>query len=659
MVSSGLIPVLLKRMLVNSLTFCRSFHSIKKTYLMLKFILTGFSCLLLFSVSTAQHLYEPRNIKEAYQNDTRGRDGKPGSKYWQNSGRYSINVTALPPNREIRCSEKISYTNNSPETLTYLTLKLFLNIHKPGAIRNSVTGKDYLTDGIIIDSLVINGTTRRWTGNSYAGSWSRVSLREPLKPKDSAQLELYWHYDISLSSNREGMIDSTTYFFAYFYPRIAVYDDYNGWDYMDFTDQQEFYSDFNDYEVKITVPRDYLVWGTGTLLNADEVLQPDYASRFKRSLTSDQTVHVVTAADLKKGNITKAANQLTWSFRAHHVPDVAFGLSDHFVWDAGSVVVDDATGRRASVQAAFNDTAADYHFMVQFGQHALDWLSHNWPGIPYPYEKTTIFQGYAGMEYPMMANDETYGDTTFARFVAEHEIAHTYFPFYMGINETRYAFMDEGWATALEYLLNIDNMGKAKADMLFKQFRVAGWANTKSPEQDIPIITPADQLRNAAYGNNAYGKPALGYLALKEMLGDELFRKCLQGYMQRWNGKHPSPWDFFYSFNDISGRNLNWFWNSWFFSPNYIDLTVKSVSTVGSGYSVVINNTGGMPAPFDILLEYSDGSKETIHQDAMIWQRDPLSAIIPIKTGKKLSSLKLEGGIFMDANTADNSWTKK
>ena len=156
---------------------------------------------------------------------------------------------------------------------------------------------------------------------------------------------------------------------------------------------------------------------------------------------------------MRAKRVTAAGPVNAWHFSARHIPDVAFNLSDHYVWDAGSVLVDDATRRRASVQAAYNDTAADYHHMVQFGRHALDWLSHNWPGVPYPYEKTTVVQGPAGMEYPMMANDEAYADTNFARFVAEHEIAHTYFPVYMGINETRYAFMDEGWATALEHLI--------------------------------------------------------------------------------------------------------------------------------------------------------------------------------------------------------------
>src|SRR5205085_11344392 len=135
----------------------------------------------------------------------------------------------------------------------------------------------------------------------------------------------------------------------------------------------------------------------------------------------------------------------------------------HFVWDASSVIVHDATKRRASAQSAYNDTARDFQYVVGFARQALDWLSHKWPGIPYPYEKTTVFQGYAGMEYPMMVNDETYEDTTFSRFVAMHEIAHTYMPFYMGINETRYGFMDEGWATTFELLFNHDKAGKKTA----------------------------------------------------------------------------------------------------------------------------------------------------------------------------------------------------
>jgi aminopeptidase N len=328
------------------------------------------------------------------------------------------------------------------------------------------------------------------------------------------------------------------------------------------------------------------------------------------------------------------------------------------VWDGGSVVVDKSTGRRASVQAAYNDTAKDFQSMVRFGKESLDWLSNSWPGIPYPYEKSIIFQGYAGMEYPMMANDETYSDTTFSKFVAMHELAHTYMPFYMGINETRYGFMDEGWATAFEYLFNSDKMGKEKADQFFKQFRVQNWANDGSQEQDMPIITPGSNLTGPALGNNQYGKPALGYLAVKDLLGDAGFKNALHEYMARWNGKHPTPWDFFHSFNSATGQNLNWFWNSWFFSNNYIDLALKEVKSSGSNTSVAVQNMGGMPVPFDIVVTYSDGSNERFHQTPAVWQKDGSNITVTVKTKKPADAVKLDGGIYMDATPKDNEWKK-
>src|SRR5690349_17276687 len=188
----------------------------------------------------------------------------------------------------------------------------------------------------------------------------------------------------------------------------------------------------------------------------------------------------------------------------------------------------------------------------------------------------------------MMVNDGTQEDLAFAKFVAEHEIAHSYFPFYMGINESRYAFMDEGWATTLELLIGREDMPVETADKFYQRFRVDGWIHDRSQDEDLPIITPADVLRGAAYGNNAYGKPSLGYLAMMDILGDDLFKKCLHEYMARWNGKHPIPWDFFNSFNNTAGRNLNWFWNNWFFSNNYIDVAIQKPAKAANGYSVGI-----------------------------------------------------------------------
>src|SRR5690606_546986 len=173
--------------------------------------------------------------------------------------------TALPPDRNVKGKEEITYVNNSPDTLDRLVIKLFLNIHKPGAPRLRGAGQDYLTDGMQIDAFSVNGTAQKWPGGPGTFTAQAVMLPMPLLPHDSVKLSFAWHYPISLQSGREGMIDSTTWFLAYFYPRVAVYDDYNGWDRMPFTDAQEFYSDFNDYTVTINVPQNYIVCGTGAL----------------------------------------------------------------------------------------------------------------------------------------------------------------------------------------------------------------------------------------------------------------------------------------------------------------------------------------------------------------------------------------------------------
>ncbi|HWH03819.1 MAG TPA: M1 family metallopeptidase [Gemmatimonadales bacterium] len=602
----------------------------------------------------AQTLYTPRAVAHAYKLGARALDGRPGPNYWQNHARYTIAISLAPPARQVTGTEQITYFNESPDTLHNLLFRLILNIHKPGAPRAFPASEDYLTSGVHVDSFVVNGAPRPWGNDAQIFTLRGVRLPAPLAPHDSVRVSLNWHYDLSKESNREGMLDSTTAFLAYFYPRVDVYDDYDGWDGTAFTDMQEFYSDFNDYDVSVKVPANFIVWGTGTLTNPDDVLAPEFAQRLKTSMTSDETVNIATQEDLKAHRVTRADGDHTWHFTATHIPDMTFAVSDHYDWDGGSVVVEDATGRRASVQAAYNDTSVDYKHMVQFGRHGLGWLSHNWPGVPYPYEKSTVVEGRADMEYPMMVNDNSFADTVFARFVVEHEMAHTYFPFYMGINESRYAMMDEGWATTFEYLIGQADVGPARATDFYKQFRVNGWAADPSPLEDLPIITPNDAENGQAYGNNAYGKPSIGYLALKDMLGDATFGKALHEFMDRWHGKHPIPWDFFYTFNNVTGKNLDWFWNSWYFSNTYIDLAPTGVT----GSTVKVKNIGGMPAPFDLLVKYSDGSQDSLHETSAVWEKTPTQASVVLKSKKTISSVTLKHGVWVDADTTNDTWAR-
>jgi len=606
------------------------------------------------TAQTTPTLYQPRDIKRAFDKGTRAADGRPGPKYWQNRARYDITVQAAPPSRDIRGRETITYFNNSPDTLKQLVLRVILNVHKPEASREGNVSPDYLTSGVVIDSFQVAGQLRQLTPD--LGTAPGVRLPKALAPHDSVKLAVTWHFPLSVQSGREGMIDKTTYFLAYFYPRVAVYDDYNGWDRLPFANDKEFYNDFNDYTLRVKAPANYIVWATGTLQNPKQVLQPAAAKRLEKSMTSDALIHVATAADLAKKNITAQQPMNTWVWKATDISDMTVGLSDHYVWDAASVIVDPATKRRASVQAAFADSTKDFHSSVKFGQNALGWFSRNWPGVPYPFPKMTAFQGFADMEYPMMVNDSPADDLKFAQLVQDHEIAHTYFPFYMGINESRYAFMDEGWATTFELLIGRAENGNAAADDFYRKFRVNNWINNPSTAQDLPIITPSSELK-AGYGNNSYGKASLSYLALKDMLGDELFKKCLHTYMDRWHSKHPIPWDYFNTMSNASGQDLTWFFQNWFFTNNYIDLALTKADKTAQGTTISIKNIGGFAVPVDLKVDYSDGSTETLHRSPELWRANQQQASITVPGGKAVRAVSLDHGLYMDADTKNDRLT--
>jgi len=621
---------------------------------------SSLSIIAFLTAASAQSLYMPRNVARAYANGTRSADGKPGTKYWQNKGVYNISLAVAPPKRTITGSEEITYTNNSPGPLDRLVFRLELNSHQPEAPREDPVESSYLTSGVHIDEYTENGKTKPWK-EAKGLTFYPMTLDKPLASGASVKLTFKWHVDLAQHTNqvgREGAIDDTTFFIAYWYPRVAVYDDTSGWDAAYFTEGHEFYNDFNDYTFQVTAPRNFIVWATGDLLNPDEVLKPEFAARLKSSFTSDDLVHVATLKELNDKVVTQQNDTLTWKWKADNVSDVALAVSDHYLWDAGSVVVDKTSNRRASVQAAYDEKSKDFEKMVEYGKHALDWCSNNFPGTPYPFQKTTIVRGYAGMEYPMMVNDESYEDPTFSRFVVEHEILHSWFPFHMGINEQRYGFMDEGWTTAFENMIGTADLGKEKADDAFKQFRIRSWAsNTTSPDTDLPIITPADAMAGMGYRNNEYGKAALAYLAVKDYLGDAEFKRVLTGFIDRWHGKHTLPWDMFNSFNDISGKDMNWLFRNWYFEPNYMDLALGRLPPSSEGGSAItVNNIGGFAVPFDLVIDYVDGKSQRIHLTPAAWEKDRKQFTWIGSGTPAIRSVKIDTGIYMDANESDNKW---
>lgn len=617
----------------------------------------------LTSASFSQELYMPRYVKQVYSSGLRQMDGKPGPRYFQSKSTHNIKLSVDPPSRRVTGSQDIVYKNNGPTPLVHLVYRFEMNAHAPEAMREREVVTEQLTADAVIDEYAEDGKVKPWKPlvGGKGMTFNVAALDKALKPGESVTISFKWHYDLAAVSDRDGAIDPTTFYIAYFYPRVAVFDIINNWD----TDPHmlgghEFYGEFNDYNVELTVPKNFLVWGTGELQNYSEVLQPKYAERLKKSFTSDDVVRISSAGELKDGKVTAQTPTVTWKWKADNITDVVYAVSDHYIWDAGSMVVDKATGRRALTQAAYDEPSKNFKDMVKFIKSSLDFTSNDWPGVPYPYSKMTVVRGFSDMEAPMMANDSSQEDPNMQHFIAAHEIVHTYFPFMMGINERRYSFMDEGWATAFEYMFNSKRFSKEYADKLFKQFRVMGWVRNTDGAADLPIMTPENALSGTsqAYGDNKYGKAALGYLALKDLLGDEQFKKSLHTFMNDWQGKHPVPWDMFFSFNTSSGTDLNWFWNAWFFGQNYIDQSITDVKTATGSTAVTLKNIGGYPAPSDLVVTFTDGSSQRFHQTPAIWQANLREAVVTLNTAKEVKSVELDNGIFIDAAPADNKWPR-
>jgi hypothetical protein len=597
-------------------------------------------------------LYMPLNIKKAYDNNTRSYSGKPGKNYWQNKAGYDIQVTFEPATNKISGTEKLVYINNSPDTLRDVNFRLFPNLFQKGSIRSMAVTEDDLSDGVAILNLRINGT-QKTLPSRISGTNMPLAIPE-LHPGDSIRFELNFSYILNENTHiRTGSVDTGAYFMAYFFPRIAVYDDINGWDRIPYTGAQEFYNDFSKFRVAITVPGNYQVWATGDLMNSTEVYNDKYCQRIAAAEKSNDIIAVIDSTDIRAGNITKNNQTNTWHFEANNVTDFAFACSNHYLWNATSVEVDAVTKRRTRVDVAFNAAHADFFSVVQYARSTVDKMSHSFPKWPFPYSHETVFDGLDQMEYPMMVNDNPLADKAQAIELTDHEVFHTMFPFYMGTNETSYAWMDEGWATIGEWIISpmIDSV-------IVDDYGMLPYNSIAGKFQDLPIMTPSNQLTEA-YMTNSYPKPALGYLYVKDMLGDSLFLKALHYYIAQWNGKHPQPYDFFYCMNTGSGKNLDWFWKRWFFDNGYPDLAISGVTQKGKTGKVDIISKGTKPVPVDVTILFEDNSIVRLHKSIACWEKGNKTLSLAFPSPQKIKKVTLGSTWVADINKADNVYEVK
>ena len=354
-------------------------------------------------------------------------------------------------------------------------------------------------------------------------------------------------------------------------------------------------------------------------------------------------------AELLNGGVYKKNKANTFHFKAVDIPDFAFAASDHNNWDATSVVVDDKTGRRTFVSAVYNTASTDYPQVARIAADGIRLMSTWLPGYPFPYPCMTVFNGNDGMEYPMMCNDVSTAPGS-PMTLTIHEVSHTYFPFMMGRNEQDYAWMDEGWAAFFDYKLS-DSLSNHTLG------RVRPYAEIAGTDNDVPPMVKSRNL-STAYRNASYQRPQNAYFTLLDLLGYEKFHSCMTTYMDRWKGKHPEPFDFFQTWNQASGENLDWFWKPWFFEWGYPDLAVQNVIFDEAAHCqvILIDKKGNIPVPIHLEVSYTDGSKEIFHYTAVVWKSGQQNFKVPCPAGKKIKSIELGSTTIPDVNLTDNKW---
>lgn len=613
-----------------------------------------FCIFLLFSIYTQAQIQLPIDsvFQNTYKKETRSTTGKPGKNYWQNTSKYNIKVAFNPVNRVLKGNVEITYTNNSPDVLNEIWFKLYPNLYKKGTPRKAKFSDSDLGDGVQITSVQLNNTQLGLGHLQIDGTNMHVAISS-LLPGKSIKFKFDYNYILNKGSHmRTGQVDEGSHFVAYFFPRIAVYDDVDGWNKFPYTGAEEFYNDFDQFNAEVTVPGGYAVWATGDLQNTADVFQKNIVAKIQAAEKSNAVIDVITTEDLANKKVTQAKAFNTFKFEAKNVTDFVFALSDHYLWKSSSLVVDSLTMRRTRVDAVFNPKHKDYYEVIDFANKTVESMSFKFPKWPFPYNHETIFDGLDQMEYPMMVNDNPVDNRIDAITLTDHEIFHTMFPFYMGINETKYGWMDEGWATIGEWLISpmIDSN-------IVDEYGIQPTASASGNKDDSPIMTLTPDLKGSGSFTNSYPKPGLGYLFVKDYLGDELFTKALHNYINNWKGKHPMPYDFFNSMNEGSGKNLNWFWKPWFFEGGVVDLGIKSVEKTNDGYSVVVENKGIKPLPIDLTLNFSDGSTEKNHTTIGIWQSGDKQVVINIKTSKKLNKVLMGSAHIPDKVKSDNSFS--
>lgn len=536
-------------------------------------------------------------------NTYRTASGAPGKDYWQQRADYKIELTLDDVKQQIEGTEAITYFNQSPDPLDYLWLQLDQNFRAQDSetplvteyfMKDSVSAKELFTihnnfdGGFRIDKVLDEaGQPLAYFINK---TMMRINLEQPLLPGAQMTFQVDWHYKINDRMSLGGRSgyeyfpkdDNYSYTIAQFYPRMAVYDDVEGWQNKQFLGRGEFALSFGNFEVAMTVPEDFIVGATGTLQNPKDVLTSKEQLRFEKAKHSfEDPVIIVTQEEAIQKEAHKKRGKATWTFKADSVRDFAFAASRKYIWDAMAV---DLNGKKSLAMSYYpkegnplwesHSTRAVRQTLITYSRHTIDY--------PYPVA-ISVHAASVGMEYPMICfnfgrpeADGTYTDETKWRMISViiHEVGHNFFPMIINSDERQWTWMDEGLDSFVQSIATKEYdadfpVGRGAPEQIIPYM---------SGEQGLlrPIMTNSEQILQ--FGNNAYAKPATALSILREtVMGPELFDYAFKKYAERWAFKSPSPADFFRTMEDASAIDLDWFWRGWFYTTDYVDIGVEEV----------------------------------------------------------------------------------
>jgi hypothetical protein len=571
-----------------------------------------FICLLIcFTINSQaqnqpwQGKFEPIDNMISPPNVYRSASGAPGKAYWQQRADYKIKATLDENNNTLYGEEIITYHNNSPDDLSYLWLQLEQNVNKKenedfGSINNrmkdSITSRklQFLTRAIDFPAGYTIKHVKDIDGNNIKtmvnNTMMKIKLNTILKSGESTKLAIAWSYPITDRSmyvlSREGYEyfpedDNTVYLIAHWFPRMAVYNDTEGWQNQQFQKLGEFALEFGDYDIEITVPEDHIIAATGELQNSESVLTKAQRQRLELAKNSyEKPVMIITQAEAEANEKEKSTKQKSWKFQAKNVRDFAFASSRKFMWDAQAVKLPTNTVMAMSFYPK-EGLPVWQEESTKAIMHALEVYSAATFDYPYPV-CISVNTSNIGMEFPMISFNGgrpingKISDKAKQSMIGTiiHEVGHNWFPMIVSSDERKWMWMDEG----LNTFLHQRTVAERYPD--FNSVTPKSIVPFMSGDRNIlrPIMTVSDNELMSQFGANFYLKPTVGLQMLRNsIIGKDLFDDAFREYANRWKYKHPNPADLFRTLEDATAVDLDWFYRGWFFTTDVVDMELSTV----------------------------------------------------------------------------------